>query len=427
MWTGSSAHRPQSGNRPLRILLLGPYPPPFGGIATALANAAPWLTERGHELFFLSDSVARGVEHPADRITVMRFASRRHWARLIRPARVLRHMNRAMRLLRLGTTLRETASAVITADVVDDLVEIHRFDVICIYMIQAGFFVAADREQHAPSVALTVFGEMYENALLAARPRLVQAVLSRCSVLLSPSSYCASGVSRAGLDPAQVKVLILGVDVDRFRPDLDVAAARAHLGLTRDVPVVLFLGRFSPDMGVDAMLAATREVLDRRREVVFVFAGAAGGLSRKVEAFGREFGDRVRVCENAPKRLLPGLLATASLLVAPTRAGHPCCGMAIKEAMACGTPVIATRTGGHVEVIHEGITGRLVDCTASGEVSVPDLVDLVEQLLADSDGRAEMGRAARQRAVDAFDARDTARRLEHLLAGICAPETRLLA
>ena len=82
-------------------------------------------------------------------------------------------------------------------------------------------------------------------------------------------------------------------------------------------------------------------------------------------------------------------------------------GTVLAEAMAVGTPVVATRVGGLPEVVDDGVTGRLV------EPGAPDrLAEAVLDVLAH---RAEMGDAARERAAR-FNTADYVERVERLIA-----------
>jgi starch synthase len=79
------------------------------------------------------------------------------------------------------------------------------------------------------------------------------------------------------------------------------------------------------------------------------------------------------------------------------------------EAMACQTPIVATRVGGIREVVEDGRTGVLVPLELSGPMQPADpagfernLADAVNALMREPDRRASMGEAGRRRAVEAF-------------------------
>jgi len=101
----------------------------------------------------------------------------------------------------------------------------------------------------------------------------------------------------------------------------------------------------------------------------------------------------------------PGLLRHLDVLVLPSR--EEPFGTVLAEAMAVGTPVVATRVGGLAEVVDDGVTGRLV------EPGAPErLAEAVLDVLAH---RTEMGAAARRRAAR-FNTADYVDRVERLIA-----------
>ena len=84
-------------------------------------------------------------------------------------------------------------------------------------------------------------------------------------------------------------------------------------------------------------------------------------------------------------------MAAADLLVLPSLSeGRP---NVVREAQACGLPVVATRVGGTPELINDGETGLLVD---SGDAR--SLALAIARLLADGDLRSALGRAGREQA-----------------------------
>jgi glycosyltransferase involved in cell wall biosynthesis len=172
---------------------------------------------------------------------------------------------------------------------------------------------------------------------------------------------------------------------------------------TGNGPVVGFVGRIEPRKGP----------LDLIRAAPAIRAGAPG--VRVVLVGDDPYGtdpEYIRVVRGAPEvehhpwcANAPGLMRHLDVLVLPSR-GEPF-GTVLAEAMAVGTPVVATRVDGLPEVVEDGVTGRLVP---PGE---PDrLAAAVLEVLARRD---EMGAAAR-RSAQRFSAEDYVERVEALIA-----------
>ena len=191
----------------------------------------------------------------------------------------------------------------------------------------------------------------------------------------------------------KVTVLPGGVDVETFRP-MDRAEAKRRLGLDGK-RVLLCVGRFDPLKRYDLAVSAAALLRERHRvEVVLV----GGDLERDPEArrlselaASLEMDGNVRFAGTVPHGELPWHYNAADVLLAPSY--YESFGLVALEAMACGTPVVAARTGGLSTLVRDGETGYLVP------LHTPECyADRIEVLLANDALREAMGRAGRQRA-----------------------------
>jgi glycosyltransferase involved in cell wall biosynthesis len=168
-------------------------------------------------------------------------------------------------------------------------------------------------------------------------------------------------------------------------------------------PVVGFVGRIEPRKGpLDLVLAAPlirRAVPDARLVVV------GGDPYETDRAYTRSVTDSPEIELHPWSEDAPGLLRHLDVLVLPSY--EEPFGTVLAEAMAVGTPVVATRVGGLPEVVDDGVTGRLV------EPGAPDqLAEAVIDVLAN---RARMGVAARERGAR-FNTADYVELVERLIA-----------
>ena len=199
-----------------------------------------------------------------------------------------------------------------------------------------------------------------------------------------------------GARPDQVEVVHPGVDVEVFRPGRR-EEARARLGVDPAAHVLLFAGRIQPLKAPDVLVEAAAELLARdlaqrdRLEVVIVGGASGSGLERPsalqdlVERRG--LGDVVRFVPPVDQPTLADWYAAATVVCVPSH--NESFGLVALEAQACGTPVVASRVGGLVTAVADGVTGLLVD----GH-DPRDYAETFGRLLRDEQLRADLGAKA---------------------------------
>ena len=238
--------------------------------------------------------------------------------------------------------------------------------------------------------------------------------------------FADSGWTKAGflgdppfMPPERVEVRHLGVDVDRFRPDVDGSPVRQRLGITPDAPVITILGRFQPIKGHLNFLGMAARIAPEYPDARFlvvgdnVLDGAVGDRHKQAILETVEHDPHLKrsvIFTGFTADLVRVLRATDVLVCASDFESF---GMAHLEAMACGVPVVSTNVGGPSETVLDGETGYLVPPRD------PDaLAAAVRKLLDDPDLRARMGRAGRVHVLRALDVRHYAARFDEVLAAL---------
>ena len=142
-----------------------------------------------------------------------------------------------------------------------------------------------------------------------------------------------------------------GVDLDRFHPAVDREALRRRLGVPPGL-LIFTLRRLVPRMGVGDLVRAVGTVSDSPRPVS-LWVGGEGpegpGLRRLAESVGR---GRVRFLGTLGEAEAADIYAAADIFVVPSRDLEGF-GLATLEALASGTPVIATPAGANREVLSD--------------------------------------------------------------------------
>ena len=207
-----------------------------------------------------------------------------------------------------------------------------------------------------------------------------------------------------------VKVVPMGVDLESLNPSKDREKIRDRYGIKPTDPVVLYLGRMHRNLGLHTVLEAIPKFSGQAKTIIEV---ASGELTDAANEIARRFPDQVFVAPDFPFEDLSGFYGASDVVVAPSPDNRPCMGLAIKEAMASGKPVVACDIGGIPEAVDHGVTGLLVP-TENAE----SLAQSVTQLLDDPKKRQLMGENGRLRAADLFSVEKTNQRLESIFSRI---------
>ena len=211
----------------------------------------------------------------------------------------------------------------------------------------------------------------------------------------------------------RISVLPNAVDVDRFVPPADRDALRRQLGWDGHT-VLLTVARLVERKGLDHVLMALRDARDLPENWLYVIGGK-GPLEARLREMARDLGlkERVRFLGFVPDENLPGLYGAADLFIEPNReinGDTEGFGIVFLEANACGVPVIGGLAGGTADSIEHGVTGLRVDGDDLSAVR-----RALSSLMNDSERRAAMGRAGRERAVRDFSVPALASRFEAIL------------
>jgi len=212
--------------------------------------------------------------------------------------------------------------------------------------------------------------------------------------------------------PERVHVIHNGIDLDLYQKTASTAALERN-GIDPTRPFVLFVGRITRQKGIVHLARAIPEI-DPDVQVVLC-AGAPDTKEIAVEmeqavAAAREARPGVIWIEKMlPRDEVIELYSHAAVFCCPSV--YEPFGIINLEAMACGTPVVATATGGIPEVVVDGETGLLVPLEQAGggsfEPADParfshDLAAAINRLISDAPLRERMGAAGRRRVEELF-------------------------
>ncbi len=197
--------------------------------------------------------------------------------------------------------------------------------------------------------------------------------LRAADLVLVVSDFCRSEILKFGVDGANIKVILNGVDTEKFTP------GRRNEELSRKYQldgkrIILGVGRHVERKGFDNLIAALPMIRGRVRDAHLFLIGEGPATEQLKElVFNLELGECVTLLGSVPDPVLADWYRFADVFVLPNRTlqngDTEGFGLVFLEANACGTPVVGGRAGGTSEAVIDGETGLLVDARYPAEIA----------------------------------------------------------
>jgi len=208
--------------------------------------------------------------------------------------------------------------------------------------------------------------------------------------VIAISEFVKQQLVRGGLAERKILVRYLGVDTERFRPDVRAREHWAHkYAIGGDELILSTVSYLRPFKNPQVLIGALKELATRNIQAR-LFVGGDGDMLPALKALTQQLGVADRVCwlgnVSEPQSLLQ---ASDIFLLASVGEAF---GLVLTEAMACGVPVVGSRSGALSEVVEDRRTGLL--CPPLDAVA---FADAIESLARDAPRRKHMGVQAMER------------------------------
>jgi teichuronic acid biosynthesis glycosyltransferase TuaC len=211
---------------------------------------------------------------------------------------------------------------------------------------------------------------------------MIRRALKRANGVIAVSGALKQRMVELGIEAEKVAVIRNGIDRSIFHPR-DQAEARRRLGLATESRIIITVGALVPLKGMDRLIDAMK-LLSNERVKLYVIGEGPERAALEAQIAKHNLSDRVFFLGSRPQQDLAEWYSAADLFcLASSREGCP---NVVIEAMACGTPVVATDVGGVRELIAEQVCGRVIS-----RVTAEDLAHEIKAALeidCDRDGIA---------------------------------------
>jgi glycosyltransferase involved in cell wall biosynthesis len=206
-------------------------------------------------------------------------------------------------------------------------------------------------------------------------------------------------IRKYGFDLDAVQVAEPGIDLIRFSRDRKISGSREDFGLKKDDFAVGVVSRIRETRRIDVVLEAVRILVEEfpQLRLLLVGRGRPGALDTVVRKPVMKMGiaDRVLLAGYCRNDQLVAAYRAMDVLVYPVPGTDKTC-RTVREAMASGVPVIATRMGFLPELIEDGVNGRLMDLAGH------HLAEILSDMIRDQDKVAKMAHLAHHKAQQRF-------------------------
>jgi glycosyltransferase involved in cell wall biosynthesis len=396
------------------VMIATSYPRfPGDGVGSFMEPIAKGIAARGHEVHLVAPwhpAITRGREEDGVHFHFFRYA----------PLASLNVFGYASGL-RADTHLKGAAWAVAPAAMASGWFKAMRVahkrhaTLVHAHWVIPGGVIGALAAQRRPLVVSLHGSDVFVAERHPAMGHAARSVFGRAAWVTACSDDLHQRALRLGARPTSTETIPYGVDIQRFAPD---AAARAEIRSAYGVgeaPLVFSAGRLVSKKGFEVLIDAIGRVRDVVPGTRLIIAGD-GDLRAALHARAAHLEQPVLVGAQ-PQDVIARFTAAADVVAVPSV--HDDAGNVdglpnvALEALASGTPVIASRVGGLPQAIEDGVTGVLV-----AERDVIALADALTGLLTDPSARRAIGESGRRSVARNFSWGRVAERFDEIYARV---------
>jgi glycosyltransferase involved in cell wall biosynthesis len=380
-----------------KILIVGHYPPPYGGISSHIRDITERLSRKNFFINILT------FEKKAKDEKLNNFSNLFRVRNKISAKLLLSSLINIKKVVKIFISLWSIKistlhffSALNRALIIYSYLKKLDINVVAIYGTRIGEIIPFLKILNPKiNVCFTFFADPIKNKFFFIKNiTFWRKVFSLSDKLATSSKFCSSGANIISKN-LKTEVIYIGVDLNRF-PIKNIS-----FFIKKKLKKILFVGRMEEEMGIKAVVEIAKKTISFREDVIFNIIGASGLENNHVISASKKFIGKINYKFDVTDQELDYFINNCDILIAPTVGAHACMGVSAKEALAAGIPVVASDSGGLPEAITNNSEGFIVSLK-NGEIDINEYCKFIDILCDEDKIRLEFGKKARLKAERLF-------------------------
>jgi len=355
----------------MKICMIGSLPPPYGGVSTHCYYLTEELAHSGIQVHFLDTIAGEKKQIPA---RVFNYQLKRinifllPFTLLTRPG-YLHFLFKLVQILGISR-IRNIEYAISIIRYLSLLHKENKLDLI--HSHHAGIRSLGTLlfcKYHKIPFIMTVHGaEITLDENWQREKRMISYLLQETDYVISVSQFTASYLTQRGFQ-GKPYIIPNGIDFEKFRtPQVDILKLKQKYHLPEKMLFLLYVSSFKEWKGPDIFIHALKKV---KYPFYAIMIGRDLGYLQFCQKLASEFqlSDKIKFLTDLPEEEVIGFFHLANIFVFPTKVQSEGFGIVAIEAMAAGTPIIASKIAAIPEIVKDGETGLLFEPGNSDEMA----------------------------------------------------------
>jgi glycosyltransferase involved in cell wall biosynthesis len=376
-----------------KILIVGHYPPPYGGISSHIRDITEKLSRKNFFINILT------FEKKAKDEKLNNFSNLFRVRNKISAKLLLSSLINIKKVVKIFISLWSIKistlhffSALNRALIIYSYLKKLDINVVAIYGTGIGEIIPFLKILNPKiNVCFTFFADPIKNKFFFIKNiTFWRKVFSLSDKLAASSKFCSSGADIIS-KTLKTEVIYVGVDLNRF------SIKNSSFFIKKKLKKILFVGRMEEEMGIKAVIEIAKKTISYREDVIFNIIGASGLQNDHVISASKKFIGKINYKFDVSDSELNNYINNSDILIAPTVGSQACMGVSVKEGLASGIPVVVSNSGGLPEAVTNNVEGIVVPLV-DGQININSFYESINIMCDNDIMRFNMGKRARLKA-----------------------------